>query len=74
MALNNLPVTASLPSDLLLGLDWFNYAQFSAPRVVHLDSGSLDLRRPSLLTVGITESGPPSSTRASQPLPATIPY
>ncbi|KAJ7678570.1 hypothetical protein B0H14DRAFT_3064115 [Mycena olivaceomarginata] len=61
MALNNLPVTASLPSDLLLGLDWFNYAQFSAPRVVHLDSGSLDLR-PSLLTVGITESGPPSST------------
>ncbi|KAJ7817538.1 hypothetical protein B0H14DRAFT_2842054 [Mycena olivaceomarginata] len=62
MALNNLPVTASLPSDLLLGLDWFNYAQFSAPRVVHLDSGSLDIRRPSLLTVGITESGPPSST------------
>ncbi|KAJ7836535.1 hypothetical protein B0H14DRAFT_2793711, partial [Mycena olivaceomarginata] len=61
MALNNLPVTASLPSDLLLGLDWFNYAQFSAPRVVHLDSGSLDLR-PSLLTVDITESGPPSST------------
>lgn len=74
MALNNLPVTASPPSDLLLGLDWFNYAQFSAPRVVHLDSGSLDLRRPLLLTVGITESGPPSSTRASQPLPATIPY
>ncbi|KAJ6586628.1 hypothetical protein B0H10DRAFT_2234275 [Mycena sp. CBHHK59/15] len=36
---------------------------FSAPElVVHLDSGSLDLRGPSLLTVGITESGPPSST------------
>ncbi|KAJ6616527.1 hypothetical protein B0H10DRAFT_2219354 [Mycena sp. CBHHK59/15] len=63
MFLNNLPVTASLPSDLLLGLDWFNFVQFSAPElVVHLDSGSLDLRGPSLLTVGITESGPPSST------------
>ncbi|KAJ6578257.1 hypothetical protein B0H19DRAFT_1062776 [Mycena capillaripes] len=41
----NVPVTASLPHDLVLGLDWLHYVQNSAPPlVVHLSSGSLDLR------------------------------
>ncbi|KAJ7024708.1 hypothetical protein C8F04DRAFT_1130642 [Mycena alexandri] len=56
MFLNNVPVAASLPSDLLLGLDWFNLAVSLAPeRVVYLDFGvSLNLRR----SGGITEPGP----------------
>ncbi|KAF7372374.1 hypothetical protein MVEN_00097700 [Mycena venus] len=46
MCLNNVPVTASLASDLVLGLDWLHFVQNSAPNlVVHLScGGSLDLR------------------------------
>ncbi|KAF7371736.1 hypothetical protein MVEN_00030100 [Mycena venus] len=46
MCLNNVPVTASLASDLVLGLDWLHLVQNSAPNlVVHLScGGSLDLR------------------------------
>jgi hypothetical protein len=42
MCLNDVPVPASLASDLVLGLDWLH----SAPElVVHLSDGSLDLRK-----------------------------
>ncbi|KAJ6550252.1 hypothetical protein B0H19DRAFT_1074114 [Mycena capillaripes] len=41
----DVPVTASLPCDLVLGLDWLHHVQNSAPQlVVHLSSGSLDLQ------------------------------
>lgn len=61
MFLNNVPVAAFLASDLVLGLDWFNFVRSSAPElVVYLSSGaSLDVRRPL-----ISESGPLSSTGA----------
>ncbi|KAF7362918.1 hypothetical protein MVEN_00146600 [Mycena venus] len=64
MFLNNVPVAASLASDLVLGLDWFNFVRSSAPElVVHLSSGvSLDVRRPPISTVSTTESRPLSST------------
>ncbi|KAJ6477700.1 hypothetical protein C8R45DRAFT_1102003 [Mycena sanguinolenta] len=71
MHLNNVPVAASLDSDLVLGLDWFHFVQTSASSdvavVVHLTRGSLQLRRP---TIG-SEPVPSSSTRADlmQPLP-----
>ena len=46
MCLNNVPVAASLASDLVLGLDWLHFVHNSAPElVVHQRSGgSLDLR------------------------------
>ncbi|KAJ7851932.1 hypothetical protein B0H14DRAFT_3866192 [Mycena olivaceomarginata] len=45
MCLNDVPVTASLASDLVLGLDWIHFIRNSAPElVVHLSDGSLDLR------------------------------
>ncbi|KAF7359966.1 hypothetical protein MVEN_00723500 [Mycena venus] len=45
VCLHDIPVNASLPYDLVLGLDWFNLVRNSAPQlVVHLSSGSLDLR------------------------------
>ncbi|KAF7339038.1 hypothetical protein MVEN_01980000 [Mycena venus] len=61
MFLNNVPVTASLASDLVLGLDWFNFVLMA-----------LDLRRlPLLSTICATESGQSSSiaTLAVAPLP-----
>ncbi|KAJ7605502.1 hypothetical protein DFH06DRAFT_1252685 [Mycena polygramma] len=43
--LPNVPVVASLPCDLVLGLDWVQLVRKSAQDVVvHLNSGSLDLR------------------------------
>jgi hypothetical protein len=46
MYLNNLPVAASLPSDLVLGLDWFEFVCHCASEtIVHLSSGPLELRR-----------------------------
>ncbi|KAJ6467085.1 hypothetical protein C8R47DRAFT_1234391 [Mycena vitilis] len=57
MRLNNIPVAVSLSSDLLLGLDWFDFVRSRAPHlVIHLDSGSLDFRRPFVM-VRTTESG-----------------
>lgn len=51
----NLRVTASLPYDLVLGLDWFHFiCESTSGIVVHLSSGPLDLRCP-LPTIG-TES------------------
>jgi hypothetical protein len=63
MFFNSIPVAASLPSDLVLGLDWFNFVRSSAPELVmHLGSGvALDLRHPPVLTIGATESGQSSS-------------
>ncbi|KAJ7625277.1 hypothetical protein DFH06DRAFT_1339623 [Mycena polygramma] len=62
LRLNNVSVTDSLSADLLLGLDWFHFARFSAPElVVHLDSGSLDLRHP------LTHIGPFTVTPAVTP-------
>ncbi|KAJ7938838.1 hypothetical protein B0H13DRAFT_2301487 [Mycena leptocephala] len=52
MLLFNFPVIASLPCDLVLGLDWLRHVQNSAPQLVdHLSSGSLDLR-----TAGLSSS------------------
>lgn len=47
MCLNNVPVTASLTSDLVLGLDWLRFVKNSAPElVVHLSCGGpLDLSK-----------------------------
>ncbi|KAJ6505644.1 hypothetical protein C8R47DRAFT_1066553 [Mycena vitilis] len=57
MRLNDIPVADSLSSDLLLGLDWFNFARSCAPDlVVYMDSGSINLRQP-VVSVGATESG-----------------
>ncbi|KAJ7629315.1 hypothetical protein B0H17DRAFT_1150629 [Mycena rosella] len=60
MCLNNVPVTASLTPDLVLGLDWLHFVQNSAPElVVHLSCGGpLDLRK-----IG-SVFAPPSSTDA----------
>ena len=45
MHLHDVAVTASLPCDLMLGLDWLHVVRTSAQQpVVHLGSGSLDLR------------------------------
>ncbi|KAJ7504701.1 hypothetical protein B0H11DRAFT_2273269 [Mycena galericulata] len=45
ICLHDVAVTASLPYDLILGLDWLHLVWNSAPQpVVHLASGSLDLR------------------------------
>ncbi|KAJ7239559.1 hypothetical protein B0H12DRAFT_1074960 [Mycena haematopus] len=68
MFLNDVPVAASLASDLVLGLDWFNFVRSSAPElVVRLDSGvSLDFRHPPLSIIGASQSGP-LSTAADAP-------
>ncbi|KAJ6476588.1 hypothetical protein DFH09DRAFT_1379541 [Mycena vulgaris] len=43
--LHDVTVTNSLPYDLILGLDWLHLVRNSAPQpIVHLASGSLDLR------------------------------
>ncbi|KAJ7451909.1 hypothetical protein FB451DRAFT_1374177 [Mycena latifolia] len=61
MVLNNIPVAASPASDLLLGLDWLDFATSLAPElVVYLDSGvSLDLRRTTLSTSAIVSGASP---------------
>ncbi|KAF7364201.1 hypothetical protein MSAN_01079400 [Mycena sanguinolenta] len=64
MYLNNVPVAASLASDLVLGLDWFDFVRNSVSGdavVVHLTGGPLQLRQPKI------DSGPipSSSTTAS---------
>ncbi|KAJ7016766.1 hypothetical protein C8F04DRAFT_1406595 [Mycena alexandri] len=71
MLLNNVPVTASLGSDLLLGLDWYNFVISLAPQlVVYLDSDvSLDLRRPILSSGSRLLSS--SATLAVAPVPPT---
>ncbi|KAJ7921068.1 hypothetical protein B0H13DRAFT_2318823 [Mycena leptocephala] len=45
VCLHDISVNASLPYDLVLGLDWLSLVRNSAPQlVVHLSSGSLDFR------------------------------
>ncbi|KAJ6514334.1 hypothetical protein C8R47DRAFT_1190487 [Mycena vitilis] len=67
MVLKDLLVTDSPSCDLLLGLDWFNFVRSSEPElVVHLDSGSLDLRHSSHLIVDAAEAG--SSSTAITPV------
>ncbi|KAJ7241206.1 hypothetical protein B0H12DRAFT_1133852 [Mycena haematopus] len=65
MYLNDIPVTASLASDVVLGLDWLNFVRSSAPElIVHLSSDvSLDLRH-SPLPATTTDSGHELSTGA----------
>jgi hypothetical protein len=60
MCLNDVPVAASLTSDLVLGLDWLRFVQNAAPElVVYLSCGGpLDLRK-----IG-SAFAPPSSTGA----------
>ncbi|KAJ6599494.1 hypothetical protein B0H10DRAFT_2231312 [Mycena sp. CBHHK59/15] len=56
--LRDVPVTASLPCDLVLGLDWVQLVHKSAQQVVvHLSSGALDLR-----TLGSSSIVSPSLT------------
>jgi hypothetical protein len=44
MLLNGISVAASSPSDLVLGLDWFQFVwHFTSAIVVHLSSGPLEL-------------------------------
>ncbi|KAJ7936501.1 hypothetical protein B0H13DRAFT_2649363 [Mycena leptocephala] len=51
-----------LASDLVLGLDWLNLVRPSAPDlVVHLSSGLFNVRYPSVLPIGTSESGSPLS-------------
>ncbi|KAJ6455337.1 hypothetical protein C8R47DRAFT_1203832 [Mycena vitilis] len=63
MRVNDIPVADSLPSDLLLGLDWFDFVRSSAPElVVHLDyGGSLEFRHSPPSIVDTAESGPLST-------------
>ncbi|KAF7354502.1 hypothetical protein MVEN_01139500 [Mycena venus] len=43
----DIPVVASLSHDLVLGMDWFQFVRAAAPQIiVHLSSGSLDVRQP----------------------------
>ncbi|KAJ7855086.1 hypothetical protein B0H13DRAFT_2283715 [Mycena leptocephala] len=63
MCLNDIPVAASSPSDLVLGLDWFQFVWNSTSElVVHLSSGPLDLRHHPLPTVGGESIGSSSVT------------
>ncbi|KAJ7752501.1 hypothetical protein DFH07DRAFT_1061706 [Mycena maculata] len=51
MLLNNISVAASSPSDLVLGLDWFQFVCTSTSAVVvHFASGPLELRHHGLPT------------------------
>ncbi|KAJ6518394.1 hypothetical protein DFH09DRAFT_1373480 [Mycena vulgaris] len=61
--MNNVPVAASLPSNLVLGLDWLQFVRSAASETtVHLSSGPLDIRRPLLPTFdGHGTSGASSS-------------
>ncbi|KAJ7032216.1 hypothetical protein C8F04DRAFT_1396799, partial [Mycena alexandri] len=73
MALKNIPVVGSLASDLLLGLDWFNFVMSNAHEfVVYLDNGvSLDLRQPTLMTNNILQSSADTPTAASMSSPSS---
>ncbi|KAJ7225226.1 hypothetical protein B0H12DRAFT_1149335, partial [Mycena haematopus] len=49
VSMNDIPVVVSLPSDLVLGLDWFQFVSgFKPGLVVQLSSGPLELRWPPL--------------------------
>jgi hypothetical protein len=58
MVFDNVPVMASLASDLVLSLNWLNLVRASAPNlVVHLGSGLFDARCPPIPPIDTTESG-----------------
>ncbi|KAJ7939801.1 hypothetical protein B0H13DRAFT_1850568 [Mycena leptocephala] len=65
MSMDNVPVVASATSDLILGLDWFQFVRHSASNItVHLSGGPLDLRRPLLPIIGsqpISTVSPPGA-------------
>jgi hypothetical protein len=64
VCMNDIPVAAALPSDLVLGLDWFYSLPDSGSRIiVHLSCGSLDLQCP-LPAIGL-ESGSSSSSMSA---------
>jgi hypothetical protein len=49
-----LPVTSSLPFDLVLGRDWLQFSRDSLPNACfHLTSGPLDLRTPRGVFLGL---------------------
>ncbi|KAJ7503892.1 hypothetical protein B0H11DRAFT_2273676 [Mycena galericulata] len=72
MILNDVPVTVSLAPDLVLGLNWLNFVRSSAPDLVlHLGSGlSLDVQRPPIPAIGVSESGSPMSSAVAPPSPS----
>ncbi|KAJ6478436.1 hypothetical protein DFH09DRAFT_1108336 [Mycena vulgaris] len=64
--MNNLPVAASLPSNLVLGLDWLQFVRSAASETtVHLSSGPLDIRRPLLPTFDAHGTSGASSSKES---------
>ncbi|KAJ6529956.1 hypothetical protein DFH09DRAFT_1093767 [Mycena vulgaris] len=55
MTMDSIPVAASLSHDLVLGIDWFQFVHAAAPQsIVHLNSGSLDVRHPLPSRLGAT--------------------
>ncbi|KAJ7235036.1 hypothetical protein B0H12DRAFT_1142235 [Mycena haematopus] len=68
VSMNDIPVAVSLPSDLVLGLDWLQFVSgFKPGLVVQLSSGPLELRWPPL--PAITD---PSSSSAGSLFPAPM--
>ncbi|KAJ7232669.1 hypothetical protein B0H12DRAFT_1145115 [Mycena haematopus] len=62
VSLNDIPVAGSLPSDLVLGLDWLQFVSgFKPGIVVQLNSGPLELRWPPLPAIAATSSSAGSS-------------
>ncbi|KAJ7191027.1 hypothetical protein B0H12DRAFT_1148001 [Mycena haematopus] len=56
---NNLPVASSLPSDVVLGLDWFRFvSEHTSESAVRLSSGLLELRQGNSTSAA---SSPPSA-------------
>ncbi|KAJ7106779.1 hypothetical protein C8R44DRAFT_681147, partial [Mycena epipterygia] len=69
MYLNDIPVVASSPSDLVLGSDWFqSVCNSTSGLVVHLSSGPLELRHHPLPMVD-TESAASLSIGSSSVTP-----
>ncbi|KAJ6505150.1 hypothetical protein C8R45DRAFT_1090891 [Mycena sanguinolenta] len=66
-SMNNVPVAADLPADLVLGLDWLQFVSNShSGIVVLLSSGPLELRYPPLPAIG-TNSEISSSSAGTFP-------
>ncbi|KAJ7934897.1 hypothetical protein B0H13DRAFT_2305354 [Mycena leptocephala] len=77
MTMDDLPVAASLLSDIVLGMDWFHFALNAAPGVVvHLAGGPLALLAPPTLgssfepsTPGLPSEGPIVTSISSSSYP-----
>ncbi|KAF7372959.1 hypothetical protein MSAN_00503100 [Mycena sanguinolenta] len=64
VCMNDVPLAASLPSDLVLGLDWLQlvHSSLGSEIILHLASGPLDLRYlPYMETESLLAKGPSSN-------------